>query len=311
MVDAAELRRAAGILREGGLVAFPTETVYGLGANALDAAAVERIYRAKGRPKQSPLIVHVASVAMARALARVWPPAAERLAQRFWPGPLTLVVEKSPRVPDVVTAGLGTVGLRCPKHPVARALIEEAGVPLAGPSANRFGETSPTRAEHVRRSLGDAVDLILDGGPCEVGIESTVVSLAGEPVLLRPGAISRKELEEACGCPIAVRGAARPDSPHPSPGLHPRHYSPRTPVWLVAGEAPLPPGRGAWLWLRTPRAAERAIRMPDNPLHYGQLLYKTFHDLDVLGLDWIAVEPPPEDSRWEAVADRLTRASYR
>ncbi len=168
-------------------MAFPTETVYGLGANALDAAAVERIFEAKGRPPTSPLIVHVASIEMARSSLRHWPAAAERLAQRYWPGPLTLVVPKHPSIPDRVTAGLPTVGLRMPAHPLALALIRAAGVPIAAPSANRFTGLSPTTAEHVRRSLGDTVDLILDGGPTAVGIESTVLSLAGPPGAAAPG----------------------------------------------------------------------------------------------------------------------------
>src|SRR5438105_4505328 len=186
--SANEIEAAADALRRGRLVAFPTETVYGLGANALDPEAVARIYAVKGRPPTSPLIVHVASVEMAKSLIATWPEAADRMARRFWPGPLTLVLPKQPTIPSIVTAGLSTVGLRMPSHPMALALIKAAGVPLAAPSANRFTQLSPTTADHVRQSLGSDVDLILDGGPCEVGIESTVVSLAGpQPVLLRPG----------------------------------------------------------------------------------------------------------------------------
>ncbi|MBI1741245.1 MAG: threonylcarbamoyl-AMP synthase, partial [Candidatus Koribacter versatilis] len=186
------METAARILRAGRLVAFPTETVYGLGANALDPDAVARIYAVKGRPPTSPLIVHVASIEMAQSLVTTWPDAAHRLAHRFWPGPLTLVLDKKPTIPAIVTAGLPTVGLRMPAHPIALALIRAAGVPLAAPSANRFTQLSPTTADHVRRSLGSDVDYILDGGPCHVGIESTVLSLAGpQPVLLRPGGISR------------------------------------------------------------------------------------------------------------------------
>src|ERR1700722_13714950 len=172
-----EVIRAAELLRAGRLVAFPTETVYGLGANALDEDAVRRIFEAKGRPFSSPLIVHVASIGMARELALEWPDQAERLARRFWPGPLTIIVPKQAHVPDLVTAGLASVGLRIPAHPVAKALLEAAQIPVAAPSANRFTELSPTTAEHVRRSLGQKVEMILDGGPCNVGIESSVISL--------------------------------------------------------------------------------------------------------------------------------------
>src|ERR1700736_6193048 len=201
--DQAAIEHAAALIRAGKLVAFPTETVYGLGANALDAVAVERIFAAKGRPRTSPLIVHVDSVEMARSFAARWPEAAGKLAQRYWPGPLTLVVPKQPQIPAIVTAGLPTVGLRMPAHPIALALIRAAGVPVAAPSANRFTELSPTTADHVRLSLGSDIDYILDGGPCSVGIESTVLSLAGRrPILLRPGGISRTELEAIAG-PVA------------------------------------------------------------------------------------------------------------
>src|ERR1700678_1270605 len=199
----ASIAHAAELIRAGKLVAFPTETVYGLGANALDAAAVERIFMAKGRPKTSPLIVHVDSIAMARGLASEWPDAAEELAARYWPGPLTLVLSKRAEVPDIVTAGLPTVGLRMPAHPVALELIRAAGVPIAAPSANRFTELSPTSAAHIPKALADYV---LDGGPAGVGIESTVVSLVGESTLLRPGVIPLPDLEALIG-PIRIAGA--------------------------------------------------------------------------------------------------------
>src|ERR1700690_3732720 len=210
MPDAESLQLGAELIRSGGLVAFPTETVYGLGANALDAAAVERIFKVKGRPRQSPLIVHVDSIEMARTLVLEWPAAADLLARRYWPGPLTLVLPKQPSIPDIVTAGLSTVGLRVPAHPLALALIRAAGVPIAAPSANPFTALSPTTAEHVRQSLGDAVDLVLDGGPATVGIESTVLSLAAaEPVLLRPGVIPLPEIELLIGpMRVAESGAA-------------------------------------------------------------------------------------------------------
>ncbi len=305
----AELDHAAALIRAGRLVAFPTETVYGLGANALDPEAVARIYSAKGRPSTSPLIVHVASVEMARGLASHWPPAADLLARRYWPGPLTLVVPKHARIPGIVTAGLATVGLRMPAHPLALELIRRAGVPLACPSANRFTQLSPTTAEHVRRSLGSAVDLVLDGGPANVGIESTVLSLAGErPVLLRPGGLPVTEIEALVG-PVEIAAAAAAGEPHASPGMHQRHYQPRTPlVLLAAGEAP-PAGRGAWLTLG--REQPGGVRMPADPRAYAALLYQTLHRLDEEGWDWIAVERPPDAPEWLGVLDRLTRAATR
>jgi len=305
-----EIEHAAELIRAGRLVAFPTETVYGLGANALDETAVRRIYEAKGRPATSPLIVHTDSIEMARSLAREWPPEAETLAKRYWPGPLTLVVPKHPRIPGVVTAGLDTVGLRVPAHPVALALIRAAGTPIAAPSANRFTELSPTTAEHVRRGLGDAVDLILDGGPTTVGIESTVLSLAGpRPRLLRPGMVSRKDIEEAIGTieekPEIALGRA-----HPSPGLHPRHYSPRTRLLVVRDAAAPRSGRGAYLHRgETCPEGVRNVPMPPGPAAYAAVLYATLHALDREGLDWIAVEQPPEGPDWAGVRDRLERAA--
>jgi len=303
MAGSSSVEQAAALIRAGRLVAFPTETVYGLGANALDARAVARIYEVKGRPPESPVIVHVDSIAMTRELAREWPPEAEVLATRYWPGPLTLVLPKQPHVPDIVTAGLPTVGLRAPAHPLALELIRAAGVPIAAPSANRFTEVSPTTAEHVRRSLGDAVDCILDGGPTEIGIESTVLSLAGSPpLLLRPGMISRAEIEALIG-PIAA--GALPEGAHPSPGLHPRHYSPRTPLIL----GPPPEGRGAYVWWNRALPAARAVQMPAVAAGYGARLYAVLHELDEESWDWIAVEPPPEYVSWAAIADRLRRAA--
>ncbi len=309
MITDAELTRAAALLREGKLVAIPTETVYGLAANALDPAAVERIYAAKGRPATSPLIVHVADKAMARSLARHWPETAELLAARFWPGPLTMVVPKAAHVPDNVTAGLDTVGLRMPSHPVALELIRRAGVPIAAPSANRFTQLSPTTAGHVRQAFGDAIECILDGGPCEVGIESTVLSLSGaEPVLLRPGIISREQLEEALGRPVAIGGTV--EGAHPSPGMHHKHYAPRTPVHLVR-DGQLPSGRGAYLWIERPADAELAIPMPADPMRYARFLYEALHRADAAQLEWIAIEEPPATEVWRAVNDRLRRAACR
>jgi L-threonylcarbamoyladenylate synthase len=300
MPTAEELSRAARLIREGGLVAFPTETVYGLGANALDAGAVRRIFAMKGRPETSPLIVHVASVAEARELVSEWPDLAEELAATHWPGPLTLVLPKLPLVPDEVTAGLTTVGIRMPAHPVALSLIREAGVPLAAPSANRFTELSPTTAEHVRAAFGDSV-MVLDGGATNVGIESTVVSLAGpEPVLLRPGMIPFGEIRR-----MSDAGAGA----HPSPGMHERHYSPRATLMLIDRSAPLPHGRIAYVWWNVFRNAAKNVRMPASPDEYAARLYATLHELDAEGWDGIAVERPPEGSAWAGILDRLERAS--
>ena len=288
---------AAALIRAGRLVAFPTETVYGLGANALDAAAVERIFAAKGRPHTSPLIVHVASVEMARDLAAEWPPAADLLAKRYWPGPLTLVVPKKPAIPGVVTAGLPTVGLRVPAHPLALELIRAAGVPIAAPSANRFTELSPTVAGRVPEELADYV---LDGGPARVGIESTVLSLAGPPALLRPGVIPLADLEAVIG-PIRVAAAAKETEPHASPGMHTRHYRPKTPLYLLEPGDPAPAGRGVVLRI--------GQEMPDDPLAYAAVLYETLHRTDAEAFDWIAVEQPPPDDAWAGVVDRLKRAA--
>jgi len=314
------------MLRAGRLVAFTTETVYGLGANALDAAAVERIYAAKGRPATSPLIVHVASVEMAQSLVAEWPEAAERLAQQFWPGPLTLVLKKRlaiagaarDTIPDIVTAGLSTVGLRMPAHPMALAVIRAAGVPLAAPSANRFTELSPTTAEHVRMGLGEEVDLIIDGGACEVGIESTVLSLAeGCPMLLRPGGISRGQLEAVVG-PIAEAQEVRAGA-HPSPGMHPRHYSPRTNLYLVTKgdlrDGLLSGGRGEGIYLQHRHPLKhRQVgitihQMPQRAGDYAAVLYDALHQADQGNYSWIAIDLPPNEPEWEAVHDRLKRAA--
>ena len=226
--EAATIARAAALLGQGRLVCFPTETVYGLGANALDPAAVNRIYEAKGRPAHNPLIVHVADAAAARRLVTAWPDAAERLAAKWWPGPLTLVLPKSREVPSEVTAGLGTVAIRVPAHPVALALLKAAGMPIAAPSANRSGELSPTTAEHVQRSLGDLVPMILDAGPTTVGIESTVIDLSDRaPVLLRPGMVTREEIEALIGPVTLPSPPIEAEAPRPSPGMLDRHYAPK------------------------------------------------------------------------------------
>jgi L-threonylcarbamoyladenylate synthase len=283
------INEAAELLRNGRLVAFPTETVYGLGANALDPAAVQRIFAAKGRPMTSPLIVHVASVEMARELAAHWPDEAEALAREFWPGPLTIIVPKQGFIPDIVTAGLPSVGLRMPAHPVALELLRATGLPLAAPSANRFTQLSPTTAQHVREGLGDAVDLILDGGACTVGIESTVLSLAGPiPRILRSGMISQPEIEAVIG-PVQTGTGAE------SPGQHPKHYSPRTLV--ILGDPPSQ-GRGV------------CPEMPRDVASYAEQLYRILHDLDREHYDWIAFALPPDTPEWAGVRDRLQRAAH-
>lgn len=304
-----QIKEAAALLREGQLVVFPTETVYGLGANALEFVAVSRVFKAKGRPRTSPLIVHVSSIDMARGLAAEWPDAAQELAERFWPGPLTLVVKKQSAIPDIVTAGLPTVGLRMPAHPVALALLREAGIPVAAPSANRFTQLSPTTAQHVRRGLGWRIAYVLDGGPCHVGIESTVLSVVEHPfVVLRPGGISRSEIEEIIG-PVALHDQPAAAA-HPSPGMHPVHYSPKTPLTLVSGGNVPDKGKGAYLQLRTnPVHETTVIAMAQNPRDYAARLYAVLHELDDAGYDWIAVESPEATPEWEGVLDRLRRAS--
>lgn len=307
MVTAEEIRAAAGIIRSGGLVIFPTETVYGLGANACDASAVAKIFALKGRPPTSPLIVHVASIEQARTLAARWPEAANRLASRFWPGPLTIVVPKNHLIPLSVTAGLPSVGLRMPKNEIALALIREAGVPIAAPSANRFTQLSPTTAQHVREAFGNEAPMILDGGPCEVGLESTVVAIVDDRVeILRPG-MALVEGTEAS--PIIHLGTG-----HRAPGQHKKHYSPRTKLMLI-NAGPLP-GQGQGVYLAriddvNPHiaAGERRVLMPSGAAEYAAQLYKTLHELDNEGLDWIAVEIPPEGPEWAAVRDRLRRAT--
>jgi L-threonylcarbamoyladenylate synthase len=332
--DLETLRPAVEALREGRLVAFPTETVYGLGAHALDEAAVGRIYAAKGRPGYNPLIVHSASTDAARELAAGWPHAAAALADAFWPGPLTLVVPRARGIPDAVTAGLPNVGLRVPAHPVARALLREAGIPVAAPSANRSTELSPTTAEHVARSLGDRVDFIIDGGSCPVGIESTVVSVAGGvPTILRPGSISQAQLAEVLGLVVAAPAGTVPaGSALPSPGQMDRHYAPRAALRVIEpGEesvlvfvqsgslvnpmplqlggrsyddrtAVLTRGQGDYPGART-------IRMPADPQSFGAMLYATLHELDAMGMERILVERVPDGPEWDAVRDRLRRAS--
>jgi L-threonylcarbamoyladenylate synthase len=320
--DSAAIRRAAELITSGKLVAFPTETVYGLGANALDARAVDRVYEAKGRPAINPLIVHVASIEMAQTLTQEWTPQAERLARVFWPGPLTLVVRKAPgAVPDAVTAGGSTVGLRMPAHPVALALIDAAGVPIAAPSANRSNEISPTTAQHVERSMRDRVDLILDGGPTLVGIESTVVDVTGpDPRVLRPGMVTAEEIARVALGTVGFAGEADREAPR-SPGLLGKHYAPRGRVDLYPGveleraaaaaREALGEGRtvGAMVFASLDVAGVQQHAMPTDPREYARLLYATLHMLDRSGCELILVEQPPQTPEWRGVLDRLRRAT--
>jgi L-threonylcarbamoyladenylate synthase len=312
------IRRTAEVLRAGGLVAFPTETVYGLGANALDSAAVARIFEAKGRPATNPVILHVSDIAEVLNVAAIWPETAGNLANRFWPGPLTLVVPKSDRVPGIVTAGGTTVAVRCPNHPVAQALIREAGVPIAAPSANRSTELSPTRAEHVLKSLNGRIDLLLDGGPCSGGLESTVVDVTGEvPHLLRPGLITVPMLESVCG---RVEIGAKNEGVSRSPGQMAKHYSPRVPLYLVANEGEgfavlertfINDVRVYWMNLGTTTCyipALVVLRMPDDPTAYSAIMYEQFHMAEEADYQLI-VTMPPDTPEWAAVRDRLTRAA--
>ena len=319
--------RAVEVLRRGGLVAMPTETVYGLAANALDEEAVAGIFRAKGRPATNPVIVHVADVAMARSLAAAWPEAAEAIATRFWPGPATVVVPRGPRIPDVVTAGGPTVALRCPDHPLTRRLIAAAATPLAAPSANRSEAVSPTTAQHVLDALGNRIDLILDGGPCSKGIESTVIDCTTSPPrILRPGPLSRAEIEAALGGPVAWPEAAPAAGPARAPGQQARHYAPRTPLELAADAshrvaALVAEGRRiGWLTTRTEDpevrrlAASRdlvVVPMPADAAGFAARLYATLHALDQRQLDRIVIEQPPDTEDWRAVHDRLSRAASR
>lgn len=313
--DDPAITEAAGILVAGGLVAFPTETVYGLGADGLNPEAVARIYTAKGRPTTNPVILHVADVASAGPLVSHWPEAARALAERFWPGPLTLVLPASEAVPAIVRAGGSSVALRCPAHPVALALIRAAGRPLAAPSANRSQHLSPTRAEHVASSLGAAVDLILDGGPTEAGLESTILDLSGDrPRILRPGPISPADLAAIIGPVDLWEGAVKTGDAQPAPGMAERHYAPRARLELVARGAGLSAalGRVAYVALGTlPPLPDgvRGVLLPLDAETVGTRLYALLHELDDAGFERIFMEQVPDGEAWLAVRDRLWRAS--
>ena len=306
-----DIARAARILRSGGLVAFPTETVYGLGADASSASAMAKLYAVKRRPADHPVIVHFASTDAAFGWASEVPESARKLAKAFWPGPLTLVLKRSQKAQDFVTGGQDTVGLRFPSHPVARELLQLFGRGVAAPSANRFGRISPTTAAHVRADLGADVDLVLEGGPTEVGIESTILDLSGAgPVLLRPGRISRQELEQVVGSPVLEKSAG---SPRHSGGLE-RHYAPRTPARLVPAYdldreiARLKEKVAVLAFSRPDERVDYWLRMPRDPRAYAQRLYAALRELDSAACAEILIEAPPETPEWAAIGDRLKRA---
>lgn len=323
------IAEAAAVIQAGGLVAFPTETVYGLGADGLNPAAVARIFEAKERPLTDPLILHIADPEALPSLVRETPPSALELARRFWPGPLTLVLPKRPVVPDIVTAGLPTVAVRMPAHPVALALIRAAGTPIAAPSANRFARTSPTTAQHVQDDLGDRIDLILDAGPTPIGVESTVLDLTRPvPTILRPGGLPREALEAVLG-PVAVQ-TRMDEGPQPSPGMLPKHYAPRTPMILVVG--PPPQTRAALRELAARYAAqghqvgllvaeedraamadlpvETVVLGPEDDLEtVARRLYEGLRELDARGLSLIIARDFGAQGLGLAVRDRLLRAA--
>jgi L-threonylcarbamoyladenylate synthase len=303
--------RAVQILRAGGLVAFPTETVYGLGADAWNPAAVKKLYAVKRRPAVHPVIVHFATAKQAFEWARDVPDSAREMAQRFWPGPLTLILKRAPRAPDFITGGQDNVGVRVPAHPVAHQMLAAFGGGVAAPSANRFGAVSPTTASHVLAELGADVDLVLEGGPTEVGIESTILDLSGDaPVLLRPGHISKSELERELGTTVAEKSAA---SPRHSGGLE-RHYAPHTPARLVPTyelDREIEKLQDKVAVLAFSRPDERVdfwLRMPRDAQAYAKRLYAALRELDSAGCEAILIEAPPDRPEWAAVLDRLRRA---
>jgi L-threonylcarbamoyladenylate synthase len=320
----AAVRRAAELLRAGEVVALPTETVYGLAANALDEKAVARIYEAKGRPAHNPIIVHVADVKMARRSVTNWPPLAGRLAEAFWPGPLTLVLPRAKEIPDLVTAGGPTVGVRWPSHPFIQAVIRECGFPLAAPSANLSNRVSPTRAEHVRQQLGGKIRLLVDGGPSPVGIESTVLDLTRDPPsVLRPGMIHEEALKAVAGNLQSATCNLQPATLR-SPGLMKKHYAPRARLVVLSWSGDyelrsLVESRITHHASRTHIIAHTRIPsakglggvsvLPHDAAAFGRALYAELHRCDEAGAEIIVVEAPPDAPEWRAIADRLKRAS--
>ncbi len=310
------VERAAEVLLQGGLVALPTETVYGLGANALNPVAVARIFAAKERPFFDPLIVHLADIDWWPRVASEFPPAARRLAERFWPGPLTLILPKVDGVPDLVTSGLPSVAVRVPDHPLTRQVLRLANVPVAAPSANPFGRLSPTTAEHVRQQLGDRVDAILDGGPCRVGVESTILRVEGDQVTqLRPGGIPLEEIESLVG-PVE-HGAGQLSEKPAAPGMLASHYAPRTPL-VVVREIPtvLPWRRTGLLVLSVDKmppgfAAVEVLSGTGDLVVAAANFFQALHRLDAAGLDGIVAVRFPDQGLGRALNDRLQRAAFR
>jgi len=322
------IAQAVSVLRAGDLVGFPSETVYGLGGDASQADAVARIFAAKGRPNDHPVIVHVAPGADLSRWARNVPPLAQVLIDRFWPGPLTLVMARAAGVLDAVTGGQNTVAVRCPSHPVAQALLVAFEGGLAGPSANRFGHVSPTTAQHVDGEFGSELTMILDGGPCQVGIESTIVDVTREePVLLRPGHISAEALSQALGRPVLSRAQAEAkiSAQEKTQATLPRvsgalaaHYAPRTPLALVAAERlndvvaeETAAGRRLGIWSVAPLAPSGGtwLPAPTEPEAYAHELYAVLRRLDQLALDRLLIETPPDTPAWAGIRDRLGRAA--
>ncbi len=312
-----EIDAAVATLKRGGLVAFPTETVYGLGADASNPDALKKLYAAKGRPAGHPVIVHLAEVAQLPQWVREVTPAAQKLMQKFWPGPLTLILRRAPGVSDAVTGGQDTVGLRIPSHPVAQSLLKKFNGGIAAPSANRFGRVSATTAQHVKQEFGDSVDLVLDGGQSEVGIESTIVDVTGErPALLRPGHIFAREIEETVGMPLAAPHGGSPRAP----GTLAAHYAPNAPLMVMEGDLLLELATS--LARQGKRAAVLArgglqpmlsgltwISAPHDAAAYAHDLYANLRVLDTAGCDAILVEKLPQQPEWAAVNDRLGRAA--